>query len=645
MSARDDGPAAAQVQLRYYQEEAIAAVRYEYSRGAAAALVVLATGCGKTMTALSMAAATVRRGGRVLWVAHRTELVQQPLESWRGLAQFHGAGEAGIVQGGSDAVDADVVFASTGTIARGATSEDGRLAAIFDASDKPVRMVVVDECHHYSDDGLGQFSGLIPSIATHAARRGWAAPRLLGLTATPVRADGRGLTGLWGARPSYAYGYDQAIAEGYLVPPRIISDRLELDERTAAIVANAREGGGEVDKDTAKALQDAGLIQHAARSMGQHVRGRRVIAFTCDLAQARLLYEALGADGWAPAVVDGGTPKAQRAAIIRGFKRGDYNVLVNCNVLTEGTDIPACDAIVHARPMGSWSLYVQATGRGLRTYPGKTDCIVLDLLGAADQHSLTTPAILLDGLDREPEPFDGMARRDLSRRVARGARVHVVPRPGLDDLAAGDDYRWQIVGIYVGKGDACQIQDCDPINVRRPQDVAGEGDEGGRLMDLTGPRGRVEAHWLRVPAASPVFVADVGDAGRVWLAEVADGWMAYLLPKRARKPVPLGDMPLDAGLARGLGDDLFRQASSLVRRGARWRAGEPSEGQRVACGNLGLTPDGPTRGDYSDAISLHKGAAYVKRHGVRAFQDAIAEHMQAVAKKRAKMAAASARRS
>ena len=130
MSARDDGPAAAQVQLRYYQEEAIAAVRYEYSRGAAAALVVLATGCGKTMTALSMAAATVRRGGRVLWVAHRTELVQQPLESWRGLAQFHGAGEAGIVQGGSDAVDADVVFASTGIIARGATSEDGRLAAI-----------------------------------------------------------------------------------------------------------------------------------------------------------------------------------------------------------------------------------------------------------------------------------------------------------------------------------------------------------------------------------------------------------------------------------------------------------------------------------------------------------------------------------
>jgi hypothetical protein len=126
---------------------------------------------------------------------------------------------------------------------------------------------------------------------------------------------------------------------------------------------------------------------------------------------------------------------------------------------------------------------------------------------------------------------------------------------------------------------------------------------------------------------------------------VADGWMAYLLPKRARKPVPLGDMPLDAGLARGLGDDLFRQASSLVRRGARWRAGEPSEGQRAACESLGVTPTGPTRGDYSDAISLHKGAAYVKRHGVRAFQDAIAEHMQAVAKKRAKMAAASARRS
>ncbi|HUT73749.1 MAG TPA: DEAD/DEAH box helicase family protein, partial [Armatimonadota bacterium] len=146
MSARDDGPAAAQVQLRYYQEEAFAAVRYDFSMGGLAALLVLATGCGKTMTALSMAAATVRRGGRVLWVAHRSELVNQPLEAWRGLAQFHGAGEAGIVQGGTDDVGAAVIFASTGTIARGATEEGGRLGRIFDGADSPIRMVVIDEC-------------------------------------------------------------------------------------------------------------------------------------------------------------------------------------------------------------------------------------------------------------------------------------------------------------------------------------------------------------------------------------------------------------------------------------------------------------------------------------------------------------------
>lgn len=615
------GTSAPSIQLRQYQTEAIDAVRGVYRSGDRSAMIVLATGTGKTFTALTMVRQTIQRGGRVLWLAHRSELVEQPVAAWDGLAQFRDTGRAGIVQGSRDDRDADLVCASTATVGRNADSPAGRLAGIMRADAPPVRLVVIDECHHYAADGLGLFAGVAPAIDAWAADLSIPAPYRLGLTATPERMDGRDLSGLWGSEPAYVYSYQRAIAEGYLCPPTTILDRLEMDDETRAIVAAARETGDEVDRETARALLDSGLVEHTVASMGRHLRGRACLLFTCDLEQAGMASEMLTADGWRSAVVSGETPKAQRRALLRMFQAGQLDVLVNCNVLTEGTDLPRCDAVVMARPFSSKVLFIQAVGRGLRLYPGKGECLVLDVLGATEEHTLAHAAGLLTGAPPKREPFRGLTKRTLTRdevRVVPRTHVQCVPR---DEVPEGDDRDYLLVAIIMGEHESPLPE---PIPVRRGRDVAAEGEGGTPLPDLLRERRRVEGHWVPVPGSGgAAMVADCGDHGSVWLVDLGDGWMSYHLPKRARKPRPLERAPMDAGYARGLADDLFRQAEGLVRSRAPWRERDVSDGQRAYAERLGLQVVGHSRGAYSDAICAEKARRLWAKKGASPFVHAL----------------------
>lgn len=614
------------VQARPYQVAAIEAVRQTYRRGQRSALLVLATGTGKTFSALSMAAATIERGGRVLWLAHRSELVEQPVKAWQGLAQFRDVGDAGIVQGDRNDAGAALVCASTQTVGLRANDPAGRLAGIFRAPDVgPIRLVVVDECHHYADDEVGLFSAVLPAVDRWALHVGAPSPFRLGLTATPERMDGRNLAGVWGSEPAYVYSYARAIADGYLCPPRVVLDRLELDDDTRAKVAAAREAGNEDDREVARALQDAGLVEWTADAMGRHVRGRSVLAFVCDLAQARDLSADLNGRGWRSAVVSGETPKAQRRALLRQFEAGAVDVLVNCNVLTEGTDLPRCDAVVMARPFASKVLFIQAVGRGLRLYPGKTECIVLDVLGATEEHSLTHAAALLSGDGPKREPFTGVTRRrvgDIAAGVERGVRVLCQPRDPAE-IEKGDPRGYVIVAIVIGDDHTIPVS--PPIPVERGRDVVADGDRGGTpLRDLEQARDRTEAHWVPVPGAvGGAMVAHCGDHGRIWLVRHDAGWMSYHVVKGGRKPRPLEIEPMDVGLARGLADDLFRQASNLVRSRAPWRDREATPAQIAAAERLRLTVAGDTRGAYADALTADAAGKFWSRHGADVFAAAL----------------------
>jgi superfamily II DNA or RNA helicase len=104
---------------------------------------------------------------------------------------------------------------------------------------------------------------------------------------------------------------------------------------------------------------------------------------------------AFAADGVPAASIDGETPLAERRALLAAYHRGDIRVVANCAVLTEGFDEPTIDCIVIARPTRSRALYVQCIGRGTRPYPGKADCLLIDMVGATTRHDLVTAAAVL----------------------------------------------------------------------------------------------------------------------------------------------------------------------------------------------------------------------------------------------------------
>ena len=383
MQAQTQGAA---IELRPYQAEAQAAMAAHWQEAEAGALVVMATGTGKTFTALHRAAAVIQTGGRVLWLAHRAELIHQPVQTWQqvpGLA----SGSVGICMASDKQLAADLVVASTQTMGR-READCWPVLQAYLGHGLP-SLIVLDECHHYADDGAGMFAGLVAALQTQAPAARW-----LGLTATPERLDGRSLGRLWGGQAAYTYDYVSAIADGMLVPPVVQLCQIELPPEAQAAYAQAL-----VDEDEAEAarvLVRAGVVSHTAEAMQQHLGSRCAIVFTADLAQARETTEALQAAGWRADTITGTTAKAQRAGMLAAIQLGQLDCLVNCGVLTEGTDLPCVDLIVAARPFASKVLWVQACGRGLRLYPGKAECIILDLVGASEEHDLAHAAALLD---------------------------------------------------------------------------------------------------------------------------------------------------------------------------------------------------------------------------------------------------------
>lgn len=587
--------------LREYQAHARDAVRERYRAGHRSALVILPTGTGKTYTALAMISATVRAGGRVLWLAHRAELIEQPIRTWRTLPALADSGRAGIVKADADEADAALVCASVQTVCRAE-----RLDRIL-AHGIP-RVVVVDEAHHAT---AGQWAGTLERIDAAATVAGVRVPWLLGLTATPERADRASLRAIWGDEPAFVYTYEDAILDGYLCPPRFVVDRLELDDETEDLIRKANQQGD--DAEVARLLLLHGVVDHTEQAMRRAV-GRRCLVFTASVEQAELTRARLAKEGWNAEVVSASTPDDVRAGVLRGFERGEVSAICNCAVLTEGTDLPSCDCIVAARPFSSKPLWVQAVGRGLRIYPGKEDCLVVDLAGASQEHTMVMAAAMLEDPAKCRKPFIGRVVRNVGD-LRVGTRVKVEPT---------DDGGWKVVALVVGETDA--EVGIDAVAVDVPSDVARESTEqqqSAQIANFWKERRRVLAEWTDLDHGA-AWACDCGKHGTVFLIEIEPGgWMSYLMPKQARKPRALGRSPCSQEFARALGDDLFRQAVGLVSRGAAWRDRPPSEAQIGYAARLGIAPGRMDAGQIAQAITRAKGKATFSRIGIEGFRAAI----------------------
>jgi superfamily II DNA or RNA helicase len=405
--------------LRPYQVDALEDVWTAFTRDRHnRVLVKMPTGTGKTVMFAEMLRhyaerwecllPTYRpnRGARMLVIAHREELLDQAADK---ISKANRGLMVSIEQGDRYANKySDVVIASIQTLQ---AMKFRRLKRLLEQH--TFRLVIVDEAHHAAAasyrTALVHLGFLPPADASEseeveaadfddvaemeAALKGWdaTAPRdrlLVGVTATPNRSDAIGL-GCVFQTIAYNYALKAAIDDGYLVPitPWVVESDVSLD-------AVKMTAGDFNQKDLAQAVNNTVRNDLALAAWREHADGLSTIAFTVDVAHAHAMAETFRADGVPAEAISGETPREDRRAILERYRRGTVEVLCNCMVLTEGTDLPRTRCILHAKPTKSATLYEQMTGRGLRLYEGKPDCIVIDIVDVARRHSLQTAPVL-----------------------------------------------------------------------------------------------------------------------------------------------------------------------------------------------------------------------------------------------------------
>src|SRR2546422_9683985 len=200
---------------------------------------------------------------------------------------------------------------------------------------------------------------------------------------------------------------------GYLVDLRALQVLLQAD-----FDALRTPHGDFVDTELETLLLAANAPAQVLAAFQAHAANRKALLFTPTVALAYTMAETFQTAGIAAEALDGTTPLATRRAILHRLHTGVTRVVANCAVLTEGFDEPSIDCIIVARPTQSALLYQQMLGRGTRTYPGKTDCLVLDVVGVSTHHPLHTVATLF-GCD--------------AGRLARQSVLELLDRPGHQD--------------------------------------------------------------------------------------------------------------------------------------------------------------------------------------------------------------------
>jgi superfamily II DNA or RNA helicase/HKD family nuclease len=374
---------------RGIQREALAALERTRAEGFTAGLVVLATGLGKTW----LAAFDSDRPAfsRILFVAHREEILDQAVATFRRLRP---AARIGRLGGGRHERDADLVFASVQTLGR--AEHLGRFRPdVFD-------YVVVDEFHH-------------ASAATYRRVIDHFRPRfLLGLTATPDRSDGGDLLALCQENLVFQRGIADGVAGGQLCPFRYFGVPDAVDYANIPW-RNARFDIGALDLALATDARARNALEQFER-----LGDKRCIAFCCSQRHANFMADFFLNAGIAAVAVHSGPGSAPRASSLQKLERGELRVVFAVDMFNEGVDVPLVDTVLMLRPTESSIVWMQQLGRGLRVAQGKPHLTVIDYIG--NHRSFLTKLGALAGLLGREEQGPG-ALRDLLEAIGTGRLV------------------------------------------------------------------------------------------------------------------------------------------------------------------------------------------------------------------------------
>lgn len=351
------------MELRPYQEEAKGSIFEEWDKGVLKTLLVLPTGCGKTVVFAKVAEDCVRRGDRVLILAHRGELLEQAADK---IAKVTGLGCA------TEKADQSclgswfrITVGSVQTLMR--EKRLGQFPAGY------FNTIIIDEAHHCISDSYQK-------ILQH-----FGSAHVLGVTATPDRGDMQNLGQVFDSL-AYEYTLPKAIREGYLSPIKALTIPLQLDLSGVSMQSGDFKAG-----DIATALDP--YLYQIADEMEKYCKDRKTVVFLPLVKTSQKFKEILNEKGFRAAEVNG--KSKDRAEVLEAFDRGDYNVLCNSMLLTEGWDCPSVDCVIVLRPTKVRSLYSQMVGRGTRLCEGKDHLLLLDFLWHTERHELCHPADLI----------------------------------------------------------------------------------------------------------------------------------------------------------------------------------------------------------------------------------------------------------
>lgn len=442
----DEAPNSSKVVLRPYQVAAHEAV-FKSWQDHRSVLLVLPTGCGKTLTAAAILRDRAKEG-RILWLAHRGELLDQAAE-----ALGKKIGLSCEIEKAERRADRRTLFGTSDVVVGSVQTLRGtRLTSWKDDS---FATIVVDEAHHAPARTYRQILEQFPDA------------KVLGLTATPDRGDGIAMGHVF-TDCAFTYETRTAITEGWLTP--IVQKQVRVAEIDLSQVKTVR---GDLDEtELAKIMELEGSLHGIASAIAQSREGRPTIVFCTSVEQSKELSRIMNDYGIRSTQVDGTTPPLIRAERLTQFQTREVDALVNVGVLTEGFDAPLTACVAMARPTKSRSLYAQCldaqtqilTDAGWRSIDDSLD----DLRVAAFEPSSKTWhwSPILSRTERQlgDESMFGIESPHLSIRVTAGHRMLVRSRHGSEMRferadSIGGELRLPVAAAHE-RPDA-NIADCD----------------------------------------------------------------------------------------------------------------------------------------------------------------------------------------
>jgi len=341
------------MELRPYQNQLANDIRGAFGSGANRPLAVSPTGSGKTVLFSYITSQVLKRGSRVIIIAHRREILDQISATLKRVGVPHG-----FIQAGKSTSIQPAMVASIQTLAR-------RLDTI-PAPD----LVIIDEAHHSVSKSYVQMFAA------------WPTAKFIGVTATPERLDGKGLGAMFD-RMVMGPSVQWLIDNGFLAQPVYYAPREVVDlSQVHTIAGDFDRSETEEIVDTPRITGDA--VTHYVRFCNR----QRAVAFCISVAHAQHVADTFNSCGIPSASIDGTLDPEVRKQRVNDLTAGKILVLTSCELISEGFDLPAVNAAILLRPTQSLSMHLQQVGRALRPYPGKANAIILDHVGNCLRHGL-----------------------------------------------------------------------------------------------------------------------------------------------------------------------------------------------------------------------------------------------------------------